>query len=880
MSMAHRGSRGRRRLRGTAWLGLLLMGLAGPGLAQPACDPSLDGSEAGVPHCYYSITVRDADTGAPIPCVQLTTTHSVAYTSDQNGVVAFFEPGLMGQPVHFTPNRVGWNPPVDGLGWEGAVLLPREGNGGVIGMTADPAVPPEACNAGDRESRLVADYVPDPSLRFEIRVVDAETGRGVPLIEVRSPEETYVTDSNGVVAYFDPDRMGESVFFEVTGHGYAEIPAGGVDLVVTEGGSAVVPLARVNVAERLYRVTGAGVYRDSAMLGLATPLQQPLLNGRVMGQDTVRMTPYKGFLFWIWGDTNKPSHPLGNFHASGAYSAIPGQGGLDPAVGIDLNYFVDSSGFAKPMAPIPGPGATWILALVDVLDSSGEEQLIAHYGKTQVLGEPLEQGIARYSEASGEFERVLAFSPGDGVLPVGFTHKLTHDGVEYVYYQNGIRVPATAEALLDPTTYETYTALVEGSSSLLDRDAEGRLRYGWRRDTPALEESLVGNGITPGEALFGHLRDPHTGEAIIAQQSGSIAWNEHRQRFVRIVLQLWGESSLLGEVWYAEGDTPMGPWVYARKIVTHDDYSLYNPRQHPLFDQDGGRTIFFEGTYSALFSGAPTKTPRYDYNHVMYRLDLDDERLALPVPVYDVSTSGAPARLVTLRGVRPDMEDPPLAFFAMDRPAPGMIPFRAVLLGCASQRLVADGDPRFETVFYAFPPDAPDAPAQTVPLYEYRRTSAKRYHYSVDPDLSIEGYVRDEPIARVWPNPLEVTLPVTDYLPPLVADAGSDYRCVSGVHPITLDASNSSHASGTIAHYDWRWVQGGSTVSVSGMTPEVELPIGQHHVTLTVTDEAGRVRSAGQAISVKSASKCGLGFEVAPLLVLLLRRRARRAKPL
>src|SRR5262249_10300175 len=53
----------------------------------------------------------------------------------------------------------------------------------------------------------------------------------------------------------------------------------------------------------------------------------------------------------------------------------------------------------------------------------------------------------------------------------------------------------------------------------------------------------------------------------------------------------------------------------------------YNPKQHPYFDQEGGRFIYFEGTYSHTFSGNEHPTPRYDYNQIMYRLDLADERL-------------------------------------------------------------------------------------------------------------------------------------------------------------------------------------------------------------------------------------------------------------
>ena len=90
------------------------------------------------------------------------------------------------------------------------------------------------------------------------------------------------------------------------------------------------------------------------------------------------------------------------------------------------------------------------------------------------------------------------------------------------------------------------------------------------------------------------------------------------------------QASFLGEVWYTEADRPEGPWIWARKIVTHDRYRFYNPVQHPFFDQDGGRVIYFEGTYTYTFSGNDDPTPRYDYNQVMYRLDLGDPRLKLP----------------------------------------------------------------------------------------------------------------------------------------------------------------------------------------------------------------------------------------------------------
>jgi hypothetical protein len=91
-----------------------------------------------------------------------------------------------------------------------------------------------------------------------------------------------------------------------------------------------------------------------------------------------------------------------------------------------------------------------------------------------------------------------------------------------------------------------------------------------------------------------------------------------------------------GEIWFSEANTPTGPWVYARLIINHNKYNFYNPTQHPFFDD--GNIIYFEGTYTASFSGAPTQTPMYEYNQIMYRLDLSDAQLVLPMPVYYVKT--------------------------------------------------------------------------------------------------------------------------------------------------------------------------------------------------------------------------------------------------
>src|SRR5262249_43175040 len=158
--------------------------------------------------------------------------------------------------------------------------------------------------------------------------VDEATGRGVPLVELATVNHLrYVTDSQGLVAFDEPGLMDQTVFFQVRSHGY-EFPADGFGfrgaaLKVAGGGSATLKFRRLNLAERLYRVTGGGIYRDSVLLGRPTPIREPLLNAQVLGSDSVQNAVYRGRLYWFWGDTARPSYPLGNFHVPGATSRLP-----------------------------------------------------------------------------------------------------------------------------------------------------------------------------------------------------------------------------------------------------------------------------------------------------------------------------------------------------------------------------------------------------------------------------------------------------------------------------------------------------------------------------------------------------------------------------
>jgi hypothetical protein len=93
-------------------------------------------------------------------------------------------------------------------------------------------------------------------------------------------------------------------------------------------------------------------------------------------------------------------------------------------------------------------------------------------------------------------------------------------------------------------------------------------------------------------------------------------------------MEAFGKPSAFGELWYAEAEEPTGPWGKAVKVLTHDNYTFYNPRLHPEFTPEASPILIFEGTFTMQFADKPPVTPRYDYNQIIYRLDLDDPALA------------------------------------------------------------------------------------------------------------------------------------------------------------------------------------------------------------------------------------------------------------
>jgi len=508
------------------------------------------------------------------------------------------------------------------------------------------------CGAG-------ATWAQDPNDYHTIEILDSATGRGVPLVKVSlavDPNQFFYTDSNGIVAIDDPSLINQFRTFNFRSYGHTNASQ---TLATQYGGLSQISIERTNRAERLYRATGANIYRDSVNVGRSVPIAKPVSNADILGQDSVQAAVYNDKIHWFWGDSlfkSTEGFGFGNYWVSAATSELPSQGGLSPSVGIDYSYYEDAQGRTRPMfTPTPGD-PTWIDGLFTVKDNNEQERLLAHFVNVETFGDPFilnEQGLAVFDDSSANeddwgFSKIQDYGvapeqvwgTGPPIVPAGHSFRHSTGGVNYIYFGENypnIRVQDEWNAVNDITQWEAFTPLRENTR--YDKDApplelDDNLKpiYGWKKNTDPLgteifEEMVSGGFISRSEAPVG-LVDYETGADVRLHRS-SVNWNEHRGKWIMIGNQTWGSESFLGEVWYAEAPTPEGPWKNAIKIATHGDpvglegsYSFYNPTHLPFFDEEDGRYIHFHGTYSSSFFDTAPQTPDYDYNQIAYRLDL------------------------------------------------------------------------------------------------------------------------------------------------------------------------------------------------------------------------------------------------------------------
>ncbi len=427
-----------------------------------------------------------------------------------------------------------------------------------------------------------------------IEVVDQENGWPVPLVQLRTTHSLlFVTDNAGVIALDAPELMGREVWFDVLGHGYEVKKDGfgmrGVRLKPEPGKTLKVEVNRTIVAKRLGRLTGAGLFAESQKTGRDLDWR----DADTVGSDSVLNAVHRGKMFWAWGDTTVPNYPLGLFDTPSATTAIQPLSFFEPPLKLKFDYFIDARGKTRNTAKMPGDGPTWVTAYTSLPDKNGTPRLVGSYMKIRNHLEVYEWGLCVWNEATSNFDRHLVVwkkeDKGPKAPPIPEGHPALWkdaNGQEWVLFGNPLpklRCPATFEAWENPATWEV---------------------------------------LTPQAGLVS-AKDA----ATVKPHSGSIAWNAFRQRWVTVFMESFGKPSAFGELWYAEAPAPTGPWGRAVKILTHENYTFYNPRLHPEFTPTNSPVLLFEGTYTAEFADKPQPTPRYTYNQMLYRLDLNDAAL-------------------------------------------------------------------------------------------------------------------------------------------------------------------------------------------------------------------------------------------------------------
>lgn len=428
-----------------------------------------------------------------------------------------------------------------------------------------------------------------------VEIVDKENGWPVPLVELRTThEQRFVSDNAGLIAIDDPDLLDRAVWFHVKGHGYGVKKDGfgyeGIRTSPVPGGTIRIEVERRNIAKRLGRLTGGGLFAESMKLGETSPLPE----SGVFGCDSVLMTHYDRKLFWLWGDTTAPGYPLGIFQSTAATTSLKPIKDFKPPLLLPFHHFRDDEGKIRGVAQIPGEGPTWLTGMISLpLEEGGAHTLVATYSKIKGHLEEYEIGLCEWSllhPCSFTGHRIL-WKEGDGekgLIPRGHPFMWEDPaGTRWVLFGDPfptMRCPADLAGWHDQKKWEKV-------------------------DLPA----------NPRSAEDGSEVKPHR---------GSVAWNPFRKKWITVFTQHFGKPSAFGEIWYAEADVPTGPWGKAVKILTHDNYTFYNPRIHPELVPDDANFIVFEGTYTAEFADRPNPTPRYNYNQILYRLDLDDPKLA------------------------------------------------------------------------------------------------------------------------------------------------------------------------------------------------------------------------------------------------------------
>lgn len=424
-----------------------------------------------------------------------------------------------------------------------------------------------------------------------ILIVDEDNGWPVPLVELETTHHVqFVSDNAGVVAFDVPELMNTETWFSIRAHGYSVNPDGfgyrGVRLTPRPGTTLSIKVRRQLAARRMGRLTGIGLFAETQKCG--DDLQWA--EQKVVGCDSVQNVVHNGKLHWGWGDTNVANYPLGRFHMTGATTKLQPLDSMKPPLRLRYEYVADRQGNPRDVAKLPGDGPTWLGGYVSLPDQTGTQRLGATYAKIKPPLSEYENGLCVWNDKSENFEHFKT-----------------------LWKQS----EATPKPAVIPNGHPVFWTDESGQDCVLFGDPFPTLKCAANFEAWSSPESW--SALSPPRTV-----PVRASTETVRPHRGAISWNEYRQKWVTIFTQEGGDSSYLGEIWYAESNSPLGPWQDAIKVVTHDQYTFYNPQLHAEWTPDGSPILFFEGTYTHTFSKTQQPTPRHDYNQILYRLDLND----------------------------------------------------------------------------------------------------------------------------------------------------------------------------------------------------------------------------------------------------------------
>jgi hypothetical protein len=428
-----------------------------------------------------------------------------------------------------------------------------------------------------------------------VEVVDPD-GWPVPGVELRTVHGLrFVSDNAGLIAIDTPDLFGRETWFEIIGHGYGVDADGfgnrGMRLVPEDGAMLKVEVKRSMPARRIGRLTGGGLFAESRKLGE----RQDHREAPLLGCDSVFAVDHGGRRLWFWGDTQVARYPLGNFHMTAAETPLNAGFTDRPPLDPSYRYFTEpkARGEQDPrgVCRLDGEGPTWASGMVSLPDRHGARHLVAVASKIRGLLEAYRIDAVEWDDSQQSFRPLTTLwtkaGKDDPIPPMPEGHPVPWtdaSGRAWILFCNPfpkLRCPATYEGWLDRTQWEPLDAPDHAT-----RADGGKVRV----------------------------------------HSGNCAWHPWLKRWLAVFVERDGKPSSLGEVWLAGAPGPFGPWTDARKVVTHDNYTFYNPRLHHESFRADSPVVLFEGTYTALFSTNTRPTPRWDYNQVLYRVELEDRR--------------------------------------------------------------------------------------------------------------------------------------------------------------------------------------------------------------------------------------------------------------